>query len=75
MTLERDIPIVLASFRTTSRDLYRTGKVNEYAFEAEQGVLLLQDMADDYGAASGGIEVKVLGGDVPRRGCRVSRVG
>ncbi len=51
MTLERDIPNVLACFRTTSRDLYRTGRVNEYAFEAEQGVSLLQDMADDYGAA------------------------
>lgn len=51
MTLERDAPNVLSSFRTSSRDLWRTGMVNEYAFEAENAVLLLQDMADDYGAA------------------------
>ncbi|WP_022889491.1 hypothetical protein [Agromyces italicus] len=51
MTLARDIPNVLADFRTTSRDLYNWRKVSDYAFEAENAVELLQDMADDYGAA------------------------
>jgi hypothetical protein len=51
MSLARDIPNVLASFRTTRREMWHARAVNEYAFEAEQGVELLGDMADDYGAA------------------------
>nr|WP_274636466.1 hypothetical protein [Microbacterium bovistercoris] len=51
MTLARDIPNVLASFRTTRRDMWNWRAVDEYAFEAEQAVPLLADMAEDYGAA------------------------
>ncbi|QKJ20514.1 DUF6880 family protein [Microbacterium hominis] len=50
MSLARDIPNVLASFRTTRRDMWDWRSVQNYAFEAEQGVSLLADMADDYGA-------------------------
>lgn len=50
MSLARDIPNVLASFRTTRRDMWDWGAVNSYAFEAELGASLLADMADDYGA-------------------------
>lgn len=50
MTLARDTPNVLASFRTTRRDMWDWGAVNQYAFEAELGVALLADMAEDYGA-------------------------
>jgi hypothetical protein len=50
MSLARDIPNVLASFRTTRRDLWDWRAVQDYAFEAEQAVPLLADMADDYGA-------------------------
>lgn len=50
MSLARDIPNVLASFRTTRRDMWDWRSVQTYAFEAEQGVSLLADMADDYGA-------------------------
>ena len=50
MSLARDIPNVLASFRTTRRDLWDWRKVQDYAFEAEQAVPLLADMAEDYGA-------------------------
>lgn len=50
MSLARDIPNVLASFRTTRRDLWDWRAVQDYAFEAEQTVPLLADMADDYGA-------------------------
>lgn len=51
MTLERDTTNVLSSFRTSRRDLWEWGAVNEYVFEAELGVELLRDMVDDYGAA------------------------
>lgn len=51
MPLDRDIQNVLPGFRTSRRDLWDRRAVNEYAFEAEQGVLLLRDMAEDYGAA------------------------
>lgn len=50
MPLARDIPNVLVSFRTTRRDLWDWRAVQDYAFEAEQAVSLLADMADDYGA-------------------------
>ncbi len=50
MSLARDIPNVLASFRTTRRDPWDWRAVQDYAFEAEQAVPLLADMADDYGA-------------------------
>ncbi|MDO8381634.1 MAG: hypothetical protein Q7T17_01420 [Microbacterium sp.] len=50
MSLARDIPNVLASFRTTRRDMWNWRAVQDYAFEAEQAVPLLADMADDYGA-------------------------
>lgn len=50
MSLARDIPNVLASFRTTRRDMWDWRSVQTYAFEAEQGVSLLADMAEDYGA-------------------------
>jgi len=50
MTLARDIPNVLASFRTNRRDLWMTSHADEFAFEAEQTVPLLADMAEDYGA-------------------------
>ncbi|MFT4259647.1 hypothetical protein [Microbacterium sp.] len=51
MPLARDIQNVLPSFRTTRRDLWNGRAVNEYAFEAENAVGLLADMAEDYGAA------------------------
>ncbi|MEQ6896008.1 hypothetical protein [Microbacterium sp. KR10-403] len=50
MTLARDIPNVLASFRTNRRDLRMTRHADDFAFEAEQTVPLLADMAEDYGA-------------------------
>ncbi|WP_029145218.1 DUF6880 family protein [Microbacterium luticocti] len=49
MTLARDIPNVLASFRTNRRDMW-TRAADEFAFEAEQAIPLLADMAEDYGA-------------------------
>lgn len=49
MSLARDIPNVLASFRTTRRDLWDWRAVQDYAFDAEHAVPLLADMADDYG--------------------------
>lgn len=50
MTFEHDLSTVLPSFRTTRRDLWRWGAVNEYAYEAAQGVRLLGELADEYGA-------------------------
>lgn len=50
MSLARDIPNVLASFRTNRRDMW-TRAADEFAFEAEQTIPLLADMAEDYGAA------------------------
>lgn len=50
MTLARDVSNVLASFRTNRRDMW-TREADEFAFEAEQTVPLLADMADDYGTA------------------------
>ncbi|HET8928403.1 MAG TPA: hypothetical protein VFN24_11345 [Microbacterium sp.] len=50
MSLARDIPNVLASFRTSRRDMWDWRAVQDYAFEAENAVPLLADMADDYGA-------------------------